>query len=273
MKKIWGLLAKLFYISFRITIWLGVTLFVVGGVLILALREPIPKGIESGRDADDLARSVQLALYYEVGWERSQFIEWSFAGREHLWDRQRGFVRTKWDETTVLFRISGSRAHVTRRGSVVTGAQAYEISERAYEYWVNDSFWLYPARTFFDPGVERGIIKDPQGRRHQLLISYQKGGLSPGDSYLFDLDETRRPVGWRIWNQTLPIGGLYIPWSGMERLASGLWISTEHDLLGLALKLKARSASLSIEELVSPDPFLPIELRDDEPAITSRPSR
>ena len=274
MKKIWQLLSKSLYLLFRLSLFAGAAVFIVGASLILSLREPIPENATSGPGADQLARSVQQALYYQGGWERSRFIEWSFGGRKHLWDRERGFVKSEWGDLVVLFRISGEKHHVTRAGVQLRGAQAREVAEEAYAFWTNDSFWLYPARTFFDPGVERAVVPDPQSGEPQLLVRYTRGGVTPGDSYLFQLDAERRPVGWRVWTQNLPISGLYIPWGGMERIEpSKIWVSTDHSLLGFSLTMNVRVGLVHIRELVSEDPFGAIERDPLDPATHSRPSR
>jgi hypothetical protein len=206
--------------------------FLVVGLLGLAvlgysLSEPRPEG-RPGPKADALARLMEASVDKEA-WDRTGAVRWSFFERHHyVWDRDHDLVELRWGDSRALFRTGDRSGRAWHAGSEQTGEDAAKALSTAYEYWINDSFWLNPVVKFFDPGVERALVQLDDGR-DALLISYSSGGVTPGDAYLWIVGDDDLPKAWRMWVQIIPIGGIETSWEGWEELATGAKVSTQHE--------------------------------------------
>lgn len=241
--------------------WVGVALIAVVVVLataLLIMHEPRPTGDE-GPAADEIARHMEEAV--NIGaWERTKAVRWTFAGRNsHLWDRERNLVRVSWDDTVVLLRLNDRGGLVLREGREVSGSDAEEALGEAYAAWINDSFWLNPIAMFRGEGVSRATVPLAAGG-DGLLISYEAGGLTPGDAYLWLPGEGGLPRAWHMWVSIIPIGGLEVSWSEWETLSTGARISTRHTgPLGFEFELTDLAGAESLEALSEgADPFAPL---------------
>lgn len=88
----------------------------------------------------------------------------------------------------------------------------------------------------FDSGVERRLVKTEENK-DALLVTYTSGGSTPGDSYLWHLDDTGKPKSYQMWTQILPIEGLEATWENWTTTESGAQLPTFHKLLVLGLEL------------------------------------
>ncbi len=192
-----------------------------------SLNETRPEG-QAGPEADALARSMEAAVDKEA-WDRTGAVRWSFFERHHyVWDREHDLVELRWGDSRALFRTGDRTGRAWHAGSEQTGEDATEALRAAYAYWINDSFWLNPVVKFFDPGVERSLVK-LDDRRDALLVSYSSGGVTPGDAYLWIPGDDGLPKAWRMWVQIIPIGGIETSWEGWTELATGAKVSTQHE--------------------------------------------
>jgi len=68
----------------------------------------------------------------------------------------------------------------------------------------------------FDPGTERRIVN--YKNKEALLITYTRsGGTTPGDSYLWILNEKFLPTSYKMWTRIIPIGGVSATWSDWKK--------------------------------------------------------
>lgn len=200
--------------------------------LVQATSADVPKPTGTpGPKADAFAKRMQVAVRMD-DWERTKAVRWSFRGvRHHVWDRRRGMVEVKWDDMRVLLRTGPKTGLAFRKGTAVRGKELEEALREAFGYWINDSFWLNPFRTFFDEGVTRALVTE-KDRSEKLLVSYGSGGVTPGDSYLWTTDENGLPTEWQMWVQVIPVGGIKTSWQGWVDLETGAKISTVHKGIG-----------------------------------------
>jgi hypothetical protein len=212
-----------------------------------ALDRPLPEG-QRGTAAKTLAKRLQRAVRIEA-WQRTGAVRWTFAGKhELLWDRDRGRVRVRWDDCEVLLRTADRSGQARCKGQQLTGKARDKRLEQAYRYWVNDAFWLNPMDTLFDPGTVRKHVTLSSGRS-ALLVTYTKGGVTPGDSYLWIPDRSGLPKAWRMWVSILPIGGLEVTWEGWKTLSTGARIATEHAWGPLTIELTDVRGAGNLEAL------------------------
>lgn len=240
---------------------LGATLGALGALIIgagVALHEPLPTGAP-GPEADALARELE-AWSNPAGWSKSRVVQWTFRGvHHHLWDRDRGWVRTRHGDRVTWLRLDDGTGVVEQDGVRVGHARARRSLEAAYARWVNDSFWLNPLVKLFDPGTRREIVSGEDGG---LLVIYESGGVTPGDAYLWELGPDGAPTAWRMWVKIIPIGGLRATWDDWITLETGARISTRHELTQLpmgTLELTDVEGAPSWRALgFASDPFAPL---------------
>lgn len=194
------------------------------------MSDPRPEG-QAGPEADALARSMEAAVRKDA-WDKTGAVRWSFfEAHDYVWDRKRGVVEVRWGETRALLRTSDGTGRVWSEDGELTDKEAEEPLRTAYEYFINDSYWLNPVVKFFDPGVERELVTLEDGRE-ALLVTYTTGGVTPGDAYLWIPGPDGLPEAWRMWVKIIPIGGVENSWEGWTELRTGAKISTQHESAG-----------------------------------------
>jgi hypothetical protein len=234
-----------------------VALVVVVGLLVSAraLSMPLPDG-PTGPDADAAMRAMVQAVDGDA-WDRTGAVTWTFAGRNHLWDRVRHLDRVTTGSTVTLVNLDTQAGVATKNGTRLEGRAADKAVASAYAAWINDSFWLNPVVKAFDPPVERRLVSD-EGHP-AVLVTYKSGGLTPGDSYLWAAGPDGPPAYWRLWVSIIPIKGLKASFEGWTTLRTGAKVSTVHRAGFLTLTLTDVDGAATLSELVpGPDPFAAI---------------
>ena len=241
-----------------LVILLGVLLAAaLGGWLVL--DEPLPEGT-SGPEADRLAIRMMEAVGSQH-LDKSTLLAWTYPGGHHyVWDRNRNLVRVKWDDNEVLLNLDEwpkGKAYVDHRE--VTGDELDQLRGKAYAFFVNDSFWLLAPTKVFDKDVERKLVKQPDGN-DALLMTYPKGGVTPGDSYLWILDANDLPRAFKMWVSIIPIGGVQASWEDWKTLDTGLKVATNHRIGPVSIPITdIRTGTLFREVGLPNDPFAGIE--------------
>jgi hypothetical protein len=193
-----------------------------------AMHEDRPRG-QTGPAADAMARKMLDAIHHEA-WENTRLVRWSFPGGHHYtWDKTKGLVQVRWGDTEVLLRTADVSGKAWRNREELKGQAAEEAVQEAWGYFCNDSFWLNAPAKAFDPGTSRSIVELEEGGQG-LLVSYDSGGVTPGDAYLWLLDEQGLPKSFKMWVSIIPIGGLEASWEGWTTFPTGAKLSTVHDL-------------------------------------------
>lgn len=188
--------------------------------------------------------------------EATRALQFSFRGtRSWLWDRDRGMVRFVEGDTEVLLDTWDRSGIASRGGEVLPAEDTAKLLESTWSNFINDTFWLYPFGSFDNEGVAREVVLEDG--KEALLIRYASGGVTPGDSYLYIVDETGRPTTWKMWVKVLPVPGFTTTWEGWQTLGSGLEVSTRHvGPMGATIDLVDVRGEASFAALVpGPDPF------------------
>lgn len=174
-------------------------------------NQPLPKG-ESGSAADALARKMEVAVN-KAAWDSTRYVSWKFrTGTAYFWDKFQQAVVVEWGDTKVLLRTTDQSGIAFVEGVEVKDAQELEsLLEKAWAQFANDSFWLCAQMKAFAPGTTRELVRLEDGSEG-LLVHYSSGGVTPGDSYLWHLDETGLPTSWQMWVNIIPVGGLSFSW-------------------------------------------------------------
>ena len=74
------------------------------------------------------------------------------------------------------------------------------------------------------------LISLKHKNKDALLITYTSGGSTPGDSYLWILDDNYLPTSFKMWTSIIPIGGVSATWSDLKSTKSGIKLPTKHKL-------------------------------------------
>lgn len=202
---------------------LGLILVAVVGLVALyfSLKQPLPDGAE-GAKAEELANTMLDALNYE-GYQNLEEISWTFRGENsYVWNKKESTVLAQFGDNEVLLNFKNGKH------KVIKGSGETIIADTKANFY-NDSFWLVAPFKIRDTGVTRKYVETKDGPG--LLVTYHSGGVTPGDSYLWVLDEGNRPKYWRFWTQIVPIPGMKFEWTGWTQ-RQGVWFAQSHPGIG-----------------------------------------
>ncbi len=207
-----------------IGVLLGV-LIALTAIYCLVSNESLPKGTQ-GKEADELAEKMMSAINKKA-FESTEILTWSFRGKHHyVWKKKEGLVDVSWNDISVTVNLNDYTKSI---------GDSPELIETAIKYFNNDSFWLIAPYKVFDKGVERSIVNIEN--KDALLIKYTTGGNTPGDSYLWILDDNYVPVLFKMWTQIIPIGGVSATWNDYITSDSGIMLPKSHTLSILGMKI------------------------------------
>lgn len=213
----------------RILIFI-VVLIVGGFIAFLFINESLPKG-QAGKAADNLALKMQQATNLDA-WKKTGAVQFTFSGlgasRRTVWDKKRHYAKVTWGKGyDVLVNINQKKGVARQNGKIISGEEGQKLVIKAWKIWVNDSFWLNPVAKAFDPGTTRSLVDLANGNKG-VMVSYNSGGATPGDSYLWLLDKNNLPTHWKLWVSIIPIGGAKFSWENWQTLSTGAKVATFH---------------------------------------------
>lgn len=203
--------------------------------------EDLPQG-KSGPEADAIALSMMQAVN-KAAWDSIPIIQWTFKDLHTFqWDKVNHLCLVTWDQYKVKLNINNQTGVVHLNGALLEGTAAQEKVKEAWDYFNNDSFWLNAVVKAFDPGTSRSLVTLKDGRQG-LKIHYNSGGSTPGDSYVWILDENQRPISWKMWVAILPVSGMEFTWEDWLTLPGGAQVATTHKYTGLNLNISNLQAA------------------------------
>ncbi|WP_421889383.1 hypothetical protein [Marinoscillum sp.] len=222
----------------KVSLILMLSLLVILLIAWTMVNEPLPEG-ESGPRAEALADRMLLALN-DSAYQQLEQISWRYprGPHEYDWYRQKDTVEVRWEDKRVLFCTSTLDGSAFLGNKALSGSQKEKALYTAWDFFANDSFWLIAPFKVKDPGTERKIVETDRGPA--LLVTYTSGGVTPGDSYLWILDENARPVAWKLWVQKIPLGGLESSWGNWQQY-NGVWLGTSHVIGPVEINLEIQN--------------------------------
>ena len=233
---------------------------IITGILLLIVvigyfivNDPRPNG-EEGPRAEEMAQKMLTSINHKA-WLNTGAVRWNFDGRRELvWDRNRHYVKVSWENYEVYLMIDEMKGAVYLDGKKLDEEEANEWLQKAWEIWVNDSFWLNPVSKIYDQGTSRSLVDLPDGGSG-LLVEFSSGGATPGDAYLWELDNKGLPVNWQMWVSIIPVGGLNASWEAWITTTTGVKISTLHKIGKKELRIHDVETASDLIELMGEDIF------------------
>jgi len=224
MKRLLKIVLKTITISFAIVVVIFFTLLIV-------YSDDTPKGTP-GEKADALAYNMLEALNYEK-FKQAKALQWTFRGKNtYKWNLQENVVEVQWDNFKVTYYTKNrERSTAFLNGDRLLGEAREEALSYAIDNFNNDSFWVVAPFKAFDSGTTRSIVQEDS--KQKLLVQYSIGGTTPGDAYLWELDETYKPVAFKMWVSILPFEGLEAEWSEWEMTEGDFMLSYQKSIFGL----------------------------------------
>lgn len=200
-------------------------------------NEDLPTGPQ-GAEADQLASQMLKALN-EKAYANTDYLEWTFNGSHHYkWYKTDHTCEVSWKSFTVILDLDNqTNSEVFVAEQEYNGIEKQKYIDKATNYFNNDSFWLVAPYKVFDPGTERRFITTENDKK-ALLVTYTSGGSTPGDSYLWHLDDSGTPKSFQMWVNIIPIDGLEATWENWISTESGATLPTLHKFLFLGIELE-----------------------------------
>jgi len=194
----------------------------------ISLNESQPES-QAGPEAEALAQKM-LTRVNKPAWDSLNYISWTFTGKNHYaWDKQADHAIIRLANTKVVMDLDEITGKAYVEGKEVKGEEADKLIQTAWSNWCNDSFWLAAPYKVKDPGTKRSIVTMDDGQKG-LMITYDGGGVTPGDSYLWLLDESGLPYAYKMWVSIIPLGGVKAEWNDWQELPGGAMIAENHPL-------------------------------------------
>ena len=226
---------------FKYTLYLLLVLFVAGFITIKVMSGPKPSA-----EADALATEI-LSVINKSAFDTLPYLRWEFfrEGQKYFWDKKNNKAIIEFADYKVLYNLNTMNAQCYKNRQMLDGDAHEAAKQKAWSNWCNDSFWMIAPFKLFDIGTTRKVVTI-DNKRH-LMVEYSSGGVTPGDSYLWILDENQRPYGWKMWRSILSIKGIYNAWSGWQTF-EGIQFSTTHDFFGKEVTMKNVLAAKTLKE-------------------------
>lgn len=220
----------------KVLLGLLLTVLVVLVSVYFIYNEDIPQGGQPNK-ADELANKMLEAIHHQE-YKNTRFIEWNFVGQhQYKWDKEKHLVDMTWDNYEVQLNTrNNSKSVVMKDGVKLKGNSKKEVIGKAVGFFNNDSFWLVAPHKVFDPGTERLLVPLENGEQG-LLVRYTSGGSTPGDAYLWILDESGLPKAFKMWVSVIPLGGAEATWDSWTTTESGTLLPTSHKVFFLDMNL------------------------------------
>lgn len=231
-----------------------IILLILGFIAIKLFSENEPQG-KTGTEADQLAQTIMDNLNKEA-FDSIPYLQWEFfrAGQKYFWDKKNNMAIIEWSDNKVIFDLDAYEASCFVAGQPAPADKIETLKSKAWSNWCNDSFWMIAPYKLFDTGTTREIVNLDNNQRG-MKITYGSGGVTPGDTYLWELDSDNRPTGWKMWTSIIPVKGLYASWEGWEN-HMGAVLSTKHSMGGIELQMKNVKAGNNLSDFgLTSNPF------------------
>ncbi len=222
--------------------WKGVLrgLLILAGVLAIAFfvlrwsfSEEIPSGIK-GAKADELAEKM-LAALNAPALKNVDSISWNFRETNYYnWRLKTDSVTVTWDNYRVELQTKNpSSSTAFEDNKQLKDGDRDEAIDYALSNFDNDSYWLLAPYKVMDPGAEREWISE-----HELLVRYVTGGTTPGDVYVWQLDDDHLPISFKMWVGIIPLDAVDANWNNWTATQVGFKLPESRTIYGVEIPVE-----------------------------------
>ena len=227
--------------------WLAIIIAILlaaGFAFVKSSSEALPKILQN--ENPELYIDRMFEALDKPAWDSLAFVSWTFMDRHHFyWNKRDNKVVVKWKEEEILMDLDNQQAIDLKHSAT---AATEKQQSKAWNFWCNDSFWFCAPFKVKDPGTSQSIVQMEDGKKG-LMITYNSGGVTPGDKYMWILDEKNMPTGWKMWVKIIPMKGMYTSWEDYVTLAGGAKVATAHNNGKLGMKLSNIKSGPSAESI------------------------
>ena len=231
--------------------WLVISLLVIVVSLVACtkvLSKKMPATITG--DGDALAQKMLTALNMPA-WDTLNYLQWTFMGNHHYaWDKQSNIANIKWKKNEVILDLDQVDGVVFVDGVKITDAEKKQnLISKAWNFWCNDSFWMFAPYKVMDPGTTREVVTiEQEPDKTGLKVTYGNGGVTPGDVYVWALDDDYMPTGYYMYVKILPVKGVYTSWDNWVDI-NGAKLSTIHKNKMFDMEMKNLKGGADVSSL------------------------
>ncbi len=230
--------------------WIGIALILVTLLSVGCFKmmsKPLPPVIQN-ENADELATLVLDALNKEA-WDSLKYLQWDFMlGHKFKWDKANNIANIKWGDHEVILNLDNQTGNVFSNGTLVTDEKKKQKKlQQAWSHWCNDSFWMFAPYKLFDPGVSRTVV-ELEGNVRGLSVAYESGGVTPGDQYIWHIDENNMPIAYQMYVKILPVKGMKVTWDGWINV-DGAKLATKHGSSMMNFEMKNVKGGQKLESI------------------------
>lgn len=225
------------------------------GVIYVIYNQDEPEAAPTA-EADLLADKM-MASVNKAAWDSTRWVKWNFPnGNQYIWNKEKHLVQVTMGDNVVLLNPGEISGKAFKNGKEVPPAKGQGLIKSAWDNFNNDSFWLNAIVKAKDPGTVRSIVKLDDGQTG-LKVEYKGGGTTPGDSYVWILDENNRPTSYKMWVKIIPVGGFEASWEQYEPISTGALISRSHKLSKINLQITDVAGGMNLSDVgLTEDPFV-----------------
>jgi hypothetical protein len=229
-------------------------IFIAGWIVVQILSEKRPP-VNPTPEADRLADQVMDEIGKEA-FDSLPMISWYLGDHEYLWNKKTNQAMISWGKMKVMMNLDQVDGIAFKGGEKMDADEDDHCIKQAWEYWCNDSFWAFAPFKMKDPGTTRTIVSNPKNGEQGLMVSYESGGVTPGDSYLWILDKNNQIIGFQLWVKILPIKGAYASWNDWKNYNGGIKLADTRKLSIVTIPISGFKIGESFKDFgYSEDPF------------------
>lgn len=195
---------------------------------------------ESDAEAVKIADQVMEANGGRALWDNTRYLSWNFVGRrKHVWDKSKGMSYIENPPFKSIISINDQSGTIWKDDVQLTQKDSIQkYVQKAYEMWVNDSYWLVMPFKLKDTGVRLQYVDEAMTSdsipSDRLALTFQNTGVTPNNKYhIYIAKDSHLIRQWDFFtNATDSLPRFAMPWKDYKSY-NGLMLSGDHGRLQL----------------------------------------